>query len=128
MYPFPTSRGSKYRHVGIGIRVKPAPKFFSRYRQWKPHIHYVGDEKPLKSFLRGYCNSALLNTTWPHKMPTMHTLAELIHRLMEGKESLDQRYGTDSDAFEKELEMFTYPISKLYEFLDEEDFKTAHAN
>ena len=128
IYPFPTSRGSKYRHVGIGVRVKPAPKLFPRFRTWKPHIFYVGNEKPLKSFLRGYCNSALLNTTWPHKMPTMHTLAELIHRLMEGKEYLDQKDGTDSNAFDNEaLEMFLYPLSKLYQFLDEEDFKTAHA-
>lgn len=64
-------------------------------------------------------------------MPTMHTLAELIHRLMEGKEYLDQKDqkdGTDSDGnLPDALEMFTYPISKLYEFLDEEDFKTAYA-
>ena len=47
---------------------------------------------------------------------------------MEGKEFLDQKDGTDSDAFDNEaLEMFKYPISKLYLFLDEEDFKTAHA-
>ena len=61
-------------------------------------------------------------------MPHMHTLAELIHRLMEGKEFLDNRDGTDRDTFQnKALESFTLPISKLYEFLDEENFKTAHA-
>ena len=100
----------------------------SRIRNWKPHIFYVGDESPAKSFARGCCNSALLNTTWPWKMPHMHTLAELIHRLMEGKEFLDNRDGTDRDTFQnKALESFTLPISKLYEFLDEENFKTAHA-
>jgi hypothetical protein len=47
---------------------------------------------------------------------------------MEGKEFLDQKDGTDSNTFDNEaLEMFTLPISKLYEFLDEDDFKTAHA-
>ena len=61
-------------------------------------------------------------------MPTMHTLAELIHRLMEGKEFLDQRDGSDSDTFDNEaLEMFQHPISKLYQFLDQDDFRTAHA-
>ena len=38
IYPFPTSRGSKYRHVGIGVRVKPAPKLFSSFRHWKVSI------------------------------------------------------------------------------------------
>ena len=58
----------------------------------------------------------------------MHTLAELIHRLMEGKEFLDRRDGTDRDTFENEaLELFNLPIFKLYEFLDKEHFKTAHA-
>jgi len=128
IYPLPTARGSKYRHVGIGVRVRPAPKILQSLRKWKPHIFYVGDESPFKSFVRGYCNSALLNTTWPWRMPKMHNLAELIHRLMEGKEFLDERDGTDRDPFDNEaLEMFTLPISQLYEFLDEEDFKTARA-
>jgi len=113
----PTSRGSKFRHVGIGVRVKPVPKIFKRWRGWKPRVAYVGAEGSCESYFRGLGNFALFHTTWPWKMSRMHTLAELQGRVMEGAE------GEDDSAFE----YLNKTISELYELLADINFRTARA-
>ena len=116
----PTKRGSQYRHVGIGVRIKAPPIFFKRCRKYRPYLFYVGDEGACLAYWRnGIRNNVLFNTTWPWRMKQMHTLAEMQYRMMEASEREDS---------EESLKYLNMSISALYQLLSDENFVTVNSN
>jgi len=100
-----TKRGSKYRHVGIGIKIPPVPLLF--FRKWKPSVYYVGGESCTKALFRAMGRSFLLRSPWPWRIARMHTLAELLQRLMDG---IRTNYYEQTDFM-----LLEKPIEEVYE-------------
>lgn len=102
---FSSQRGSKYRHVGIGIKIPPVPLLF--FRKWKPSVYYVGGESCTKALFRAMGRSFLLRSPWPWRIARMHTLAELLQRLMDG---IRTNYYEQTDFM-----LLEKPIEEVYE-------------
>jgi len=98
-------RGSTFRHVGIGINVPPVPRVFSSVRKWKPSVYYVGDEGFWKSYCRGIGRNFLLHSPFPWLIQKMHTLGELLQRLMEGSMRKEGH---------KSFKLLELPVEDLY--------------
>jgi hypothetical protein len=99
-----TKRGSRYRHVGIGVRIPPVRWL----RSWSPKVSYVPREGCLKAYARGIHDNFLLNSAAVWNIKKMHTLGELQRRMAEG--ALRRRNNGGYDLLEK-------PIEELYKEL-----------
>ena len=92
---WPTSRGSRYRHVGLGVAIRPVPRHLKFLRRgFEPGISYVPDERPIKAYCRGLGNTVILHIGNPLKIKSRHTLQELIKRVADGKRE-EERLGKD---------------------------------
>lgn len=88
---WPTSRGSRYRHVGLGVAIRPVPRHLKFLRRgFEPGISYVPDERPIEAYCRGLGNTVGLHIGNPLKIKSRHTLQELIKRVADGKREEEQ--------------------------------------
>lgn len=78
-----TKRGSQFRHVGLGIKVRPVSRWTCR--PWQPKIGYTGRESRWRSYRRALARNVLWHAPWMWQIPRMHSLAELQQRIMEGR-------------------------------------------
>lgn len=103
-----SKRGSYYRHIGIGVRIPKVPRpirlpFGVFQRRWRPSVYYIGKEGFWASYCRGISRNALLNAPWFWQTQKMHTLMEMLQRLMEGS-AIPQK-GHDFDLLKQPVEV-----------------------
>ena len=106
----PMQHGSKFRHVGIGIKIPSVPRLLSSCRKWSPKVSYVGREGFWASYCRGIGRNFLLHAPMPWQIRQMHSLEELQKRMILGRARKSDHVGSD-------YELLLKPIEKLYEEL-----------
>lgn len=74
-------RGSRYRHVGVAVKVISVPR--NPMTPWAPKVTYVGREGFWKSYRRAIGSNVFLHA--PSSPKTAHTPGELQRRMIEGR-------------------------------------------
>ena len=77
----PTKRGSRLVHVGIDVKLYPAPRFVSFRGNRHPHIHYTDQESAMGAYWRALKNNVILIMPFPWRIKRLHALPEHRKRL-----------------------------------------------
>merc|ERR1711862_229505 len=90
----PETRGSRFQHVGIGIKLKSIPCFkclvsHMKTNKFVTYVHEYNDQTFLQSWGRPLKNSALLDPALPWRYRRNHTLDGHQLRLLFWRQFLD---------------------------------------
>lgn len=77
----PTRRGSNFTHVGVDIKLYPAPGSLSCLGSKFPRIRHNDRQTSVSAYGRALWLNSFLNTTYPWAIKQIHGLEELQKRI-----------------------------------------------